>query len=150
MATVLPLVSMQGQVIPQICAPVAGPPICVSPAVSVIPTACLRALHFEKSFLPLLAVLFTLSIAFALARLAFALALVLLACALARAGLAFGFIVHARQSTRLVVLQVFGFLCTISRNVTVNSTPRTVSLNILILTAHHRQIHRLRLCVSFC
>ena len=93
---------------PQICAPVAGPPVCVSPFVSVFPTR-IRPLgvfltglwflfvfvsfHFVKSFLPFLVVLFTLcfalALAFALTRLAFALALILFGFALAR--LAFGF-----------------------------------------------------------
>ena len=47
-------------------------------------------------------------------------AFVLLAFALARAGLAFVFVVRARPSTRLVVLQVFGFLSSLSRDVIVN------------------------------
>ena len=38
-------------------------------------------------------------------------------------GLAFGFVVRARPSTRLIVLHVFSFLSTISRHVAVNSTP---------------------------
>ena len=46
-----------------------------------------------------------------------------LAFALAFVLLAFVFVVHARQSTRSVVLQIFGFLSTVSRLVTVNSTP---------------------------
>ena len=102
--------------------------------------ACLRALHFVKSFLSFLAVLFTLSFVFvfAIARLTFALAFVLLASA---------FVVRARLSTCLVVLQYsvsFISLPPCVRNFeTMNS-----SVELLILVAHHRQIHRHKLCVS--
>ena len=107
------------RIIPQICAPLARRPVFVSPVVSVIPTGvrplcvlltglCLLLvfvpLHFVTSILPFLAVLiaisFALALAFALTRLASALSSVLFAFALA--GLAFGFIVRARPSTRLI------------------------------------------------
>ena len=79
-ATVVPLVPMQGQ--PQICAPIARPPVCTSPAVGVVPTRVrshcvlltglcfLRVfvpLHLVKSFLPFLVVLFTLCFVLVLA-----------------------------------------------------------------------------------
>ena len=80
---------------------------------------CLRASPFrENFFLPFLAVMVVLSFVLALA-----FAITGLAFALVRAVLAFGFVVRARPSARLVVLQVFGFLSTISRHVTVSSTP---------------------------
>ena len=76
-------------------------------------------LHFVVFVLSSLAVVLTLSFVLVLA---LALAFVVLAFALARAGLAFAFVVCARPSTCLVVLQVFGFLSTVSRHMTVNST----------------------------
>ena len=62
-----------------------------------------------KTFLLFLAVLFAPSIVLALS-----FALTWLAFAFAFAGLAFGFIVRARPSTPLIVLQVFSFLSTVS------------------------------------
>ena len=62
-------------------------------------------------------------LAFALAR---------LACTLVLVGLAFALVVRARP-------------CTV-----VHSTPRTVSLELSILTAQRRQIHRHKLRVSSC
>ena len=108
--------------------------------------------QFVKSSLPFLAVLFalsfTLALTFSLTWIAFALACVLLA--FARAGLAFDFIVRSRPSIRLIVLPVLSSLWTISHHVTVGSTPYTVSLELLILTAHLGRIHRNKLCVSSC
>ena len=110
------------RVSPHICAPVAGPPVCVSPVVSVIPTpvhpfcviltglCILRVVvhHFVNCVLSFLPVVFSLSfvlvLAFVLARLGFALA-------------------RARLSTCLVVLQVLSFLSTVSLHVPVNSAP---------------------------
>ena len=111
------------RVTPHICAPVAGPPVCVSPVVSVIPnpvcpfcviltgSCVLRVVvhHFVKCVLTFLAVVFTLPFVFVLA-----FVLVRLGFVLAR----------ARLSTCLVVLQVFGFPSTVSRHVPVNSAPR--------------------------
>ena len=123
--TVVPLVPMLGQATNLFS-------VCASPVVSVIPTrvrpvcafltglCCLfvfELLQFVKSFLPFLAVVFTLSCVFVLA---FALAFVVLA--FARAGLAFGFVVGGRPSS-MDVLQVFGFHSTVSRPVSVISTP---------------------------
>ena len=121
------------KVIPQICGPVARPPVCVSPVASVTPTRirpfcviltrlCVLGvvvlLHVVKSFLPFFAVVFTLSFAVH----AFALACVLLAFAFARAALAFAFVVRVGPSTCLILLSVLSFLSTISQHVSVNST----------------------------
>ena len=107
---------------PQICAPVARLPVCTSPAVSVIPirvrplcvfftSLCfLRAfvpLHLVKSFLPFLAVMFTLSFVPS-SCLCPCLCLSSL-CPCLCLGLPLPFVVRARPSTCLAVLQVFVF-----------------------------------------
>ena len=75
---------------------------------------CLRAPPFRELFFSFLAVLFALYFALALAS-------VLTRLALAR--LAFGFVVRARPSIRLIVLHVFRFISTISCHMAVRSTP---------------------------
>ena len=117
------------KIIPQICAPVTRPP--VRPLCVFVSNLSLlfvfMLLHFVKSVLPFLTVVFTpsflLVLALVLAKIASALVFVLLALALALAGLAFAFVVRARPSSRLAVLHVFSFLSTISRHVAVSSTP---------------------------
>ena len=107
-------------------------PVCVSPVDSVIPTRlrplCVlltgvcRAPPFRDilSSLSCRVVHLSFALAFAPTKLAFALAFVLFAFALA--GLDFGFVVGGRPSS-MFVSQVFGFHSTVSRPVSVNSTP---------------------------
>ena len=99
------------RVSPHVCAPVAWPPVCVSPVASVTPTRvrplcviltglCVLSvvvlLHIVKAFLPFLAepLSFVFVLAFALARLALALAFVLFA---------FAFVVCARPFCKYTV-----------------------------------------------
>ena len=83
---------------------------------------CLRAPPFREILLPFLAVLFALSVVLA-PLLGLLLSLPLSCMHVPLPDLPLVFIVRARPSTRLIVLQAVGFLSTISRHVTVSSTP---------------------------
>ena len=149
---------------PQICAPIVRPPVCNNPSANVIPTRvgplCIFLkvlcflfvfvlLHFVKPFLlfwpcslPFLILAFCFSWC---SWFVFDLAFVLFASVLDKIAFA-----SYRPCQIIHSFDCFSGIRFSFDSLSPRSTPWTISLECLILTAHRRQSHRYKLCVSSC